>query len=185
MEKRGTSALLKVSISLVLLVVIVHLLAHFMVYGTGIPFLGEKGISGLSIGPLEVNEDELLDFKSANPGFASLSKYIILGEWGLLILLVVLTFAGDRINLKKEVMTLKEKEEYRKSENQTDLDTLYEILKEKKSLRLSTISKLFSIDKELVMQWIDTLESGNLASISYPRFGEPEVKLIEKGKNER
>lgn len=178
MEKRGIN-IVRVLITFVLIVIVIHLIGHFSIYGTGLPFLAQEGISGLSIGPINLDDNNLQTFKN-NSQYQVLSKYAVLGEWGLLMVLIIFSFAKERINVKKEVIDLSAARKYKKSENHTDLDTLYEMLKDKKSLRLSTISKLFEVDKDLVMEWVATLESGNLASISYPRFGEPEVKVIER-----
>lgn len=178
MEKRGETGVIRVLISLVLIIIIIHLATHFAIYGTGLPIFGESGISGLSIGPIEVEESSLEGFRD-RPGYQNLSKYIVLGEWSLMMILIALNFVKEKLNIREEVIDLSATQIYKRSENHTDLDILYEILKEKKSLRLSTISKLFKIDKELVMEWVATLESGNLASINYPRFGEPEVKIVE------
>lgn len=171
MKKRGTPKVLKILISLVLLVVVIHIAGHFAIYGTGIELFGERGISGLAIGPLDVDQ-----VKTDNPSYENLSKYFIVGEWVLLIALILFTFARDRITLKKEIVEIN-LENYKKAPNQTDLDLLYEVLKDKKSLKLSTIARIFKVEKDLVMEWVETLESGNLASVSYPRFGEPEARI--------
>ncbi|NCO11100.1 hypothetical protein CO038_00995 [Candidatus Pacearchaeota archaeon CG_4_9_14_0_2_um_filter_39_13] len=176
MEKRGAGKILTVLISAVLIIIALHLMAHFTVYGTRIPTLGEKGVSGLAIGPLGIDESEFQDIKG-NTQKETFSKYLIVGEWLFLIVLVLFTFVKDRVSMTREVIDLNIKERYKNPGNKTDLDILYEILKEKKTLRVSTISKMFNIDKRLVMDWINTLESGDLASINYPRFGEPEVRI--------
>jgi len=54
------------------------------------------------------------------------------------------------------------------------------IIKDKKVLKISTISKAFDIDKEKAMEWIKILESGDLCIIEYPTFGEPFIKIKEK-----
>ncbi len=67
--------------------------------------------------------------------------------------------------------------------HQTDLDVLYEILKRKKRIRVSEILKYFKIKKETAMEWCKILESGELATIDYPGFGESVIQ-IKQSKNE-
>ena len=96
-----------------------------------------------------------------------------------IILIAILIFAGYRdVILKKtknESIDLHIKRNVDK--NKTDLDTLYEILKDKKELPISVISKSFDIDKELAMEWCKILESGELVTISYFGFSEPIVRI--------
>ena len=63
-------------------------------------------------------------------------------------------------------------------ESKTDLDTLYNILKDKKQLRTSSIAKLFKVNKETALNWCKILESGNLAVLDYSS-GDPVVRVID------
>jgi predicted ArsR family transcriptional regulator len=62
----------------------------------------------------------------------------------------------------------------------TDIDKLYEILKERKKISFKAISRAFKVSDETVRKWGTTLESGNLARVEYPSIGYPE--LVIKGK---
>ena len=53
------------------------------------------------------------------------------------------------------------------------LDNLYEVLKERKNLKLSTISKAYGVENSVVMSWGKALETANLIMVDYPIFGEP------------
>mgnify|MGYP001571628672 CR=1 FL=1 len=57
----------------------------------------------------------------------------------------------------------------------TELDSLYELLKEKKTLKISVISKLFKISNEKALEWAKILENHDLGEIEYPAFSEPEL----------
>ncbi|MFH0808397.1 MAG: hypothetical protein V1888_02165 [archaeon] len=70
------------------------------------------------------------------------------------------------------------KEKVRKS--LTDLDTLYEILKERKSIGIADIEKLFNVNSEVALGWAKILENGDLAIIDYPSFGKPVLMLVEE-----
>jgi hypothetical protein len=108
-----------------------------------------------------------------------MTKIFLIAEWTLLISGLLFVYIKERkskinedelsgINLKK----LSKKKG-------TDLDTFYSVLQTKKQLRISTIAKLFEIDKQNAMEWCKILESGNLAYLDYPTAREPVVKLNE------
>ncbi len=63
--------------------------------------------------------------------------------------------------------------------NETDLDILYQALKKRKKIALSKIARSFKINKDVAMEWCKILESGELATIDYPGFGEPKLILNE------
>lgn len=67
-----------------------------------------------------------------------------------------------------------------KGRSKTDLDSLYKILKEKKSMSISDISRVFKVDLEVALGWAKILESGDLAIIEYPRFGKPILTIMGK-----
>jgi len=70
--------------------------------------------------------------------------------------------------------------------SKTDLDTLYKVLLNKKQIRISSVSKLFNIEKDIAMDWAKILESGDIAIIDYPLIGGPIIKLKNKrGLNEK
>jgi outer membrane biosynthesis protein TonB len=98
-------------------------------------------------------------------------------EWSLVVLaifFIVLYLTKRKIKNKNKINLNK----YR-SKEKTDLDVLYDLLKEKKGLKVSTISNLFKIDKEVTMEWGKILESGNMATIEYPALGETIIKIKE------
>ena len=64
----------------------------------------------------------------------------------------------------------------------TDIDILYKMLKEKKNISLSEISKAFNINKELALEWCKTLETAELAEIQYSTFKEVVLTLKENEK---
>ena len=58
---------------------------------------------------------------------------------------------------------------------ETPIDELYEHLK-KDDLKISTIMKRFSLEKNQALDWCDVLVKSNLAKIEYPFLGEPILK---------
>lgn len=59
----------------------------------------------------------------------------------------------------------------------TSLDALYDLLQEKKIMRVEDIAAHFNVSKELVIEWGKILEAGELATISNPRIGKPVIKI--------
>ncbi len=127
-----------------------------------------KGITGFSIAET---------FSGLFTGISSQGKIILLVQWVFLIFVLFLSGVKDKRvkSRKKELQGINLKKSTSKSG--TDLDTLHNVLQKKKQLRVSTISKLFNINKDTAMSWAKTLESGNLATIDY-KFGEAIVKSV-------
>lgn len=166
---------LGILIAIFVVILIVHQTFHLSFFGTGISNFYEKGVSGFAIGKFSIGEELKAKYKSVSPT----SKIILIIEWAILFTLVITAVIRNRIEIKKEIASIPNPNKYRKFQKSTDLDNLYNLLKEKKHLRLSTISKVFKVDKDLALNWAKTLESAELATISYPKFGEPEISLEE------
>src|SRR3989338_8015179 len=62
-------------------------------------------------------------------------------------------------------------------DSSTLLDKFYNLLQEKKIMRVEDIAAYFNVSKELVMEWGKILEAGELATISNPRLGKPIIKI--------
>jgi len=107
------------------------------------------------------------------------SKIFLIVQWVFLIALLVYSLFRDR-GMKDKTAELKGIDLAKMSQNsKTDLDTLYNVLKDKKKLRLSTISKLFSVKKGTAIEWCKILEADDLVAIDFPAIGEPIIRLVE------
>jgi hypothetical protein len=164
--------LLNLTITLFILVAIIHTILQFSIYGTGIPGFYESGISGFSIGKFAIGEE----FRKEHTSLSNPSKIILIAEWAFILCLIIISLIKGKAEQKKELETLKLKEKH-SSKNKTDLDTLYDLLKEKEHLSIKTIAKIFNVKKEIAKNWCETLESGNLATLRYPRIGDPELVI--------
>jgi len=162
-----------VLLAFVLIVALLHTTVHLAVYGAGLSESLMKGISGLSFGEIKIGE-EITTRYGLN---SDLSRIIVSSEWLIVFVIVIFIYAKKRIAVNKEIKEVKSSNIIRKKGNETDLDVLYNLLKEKKKLRMSNVMKLFNIDKKVVGEWIKTLEDGNLLSMEYPRIGEPVLVL--------
>ena len=167
--------LFTLSIALITLIAIVHIILHVALFGTGIRGFYNSGVSGFSIG--QFSQQTVIETKT---DFLNISRTIIITEWSLLIILIVTTIIKGKKDLKKELQHVQLKEKHSIEEHKTDLDVLYDILKEKKHLHLQTIAKIFKVDIDVAKNWCQILVAGNLATLEYPRFGDPELILNEE-----
>ena len=178
-EKVGGSRPLHVLTTLIIIAAVIHTSFHFALHGTGISGLGKNGVSGLAITKLGFGDDFRAKYNQLSP----ISSVIIIGEWSLLIILAVFALIQQKDHSKKEGVSI-ELKKYQKDSSKTDIDILYEILQQRKSISLATIEKTFDVDKRTVMSWCETLESSNLAKIQYPRMGGADL-VLDENKNEK
>lgn len=190
MKKRG-----KINISVIILIIVILIaLSHItisLIFPTSKTLDLAEGEAKSITGKISLSPEKLKDkYITLPPG----SKLIIAGEWLAVILIIIIILIKGKqkfskeMKVNKELTTQKSKIKYHKSKPETDLDILYKILKEKKSLRMSAISEIFKINKDIAMNWCKILEEGNLATIHYPTVGSPKIIINEenkeKGENE-
>ena len=169
MEKEGKkTAILKVIMIVFVIAVIVQSLFYFIAVQST---KQGKNISGLA----------LLDGLNLAP-LSTKTRIIIGAQWILVIVIMVVLLIKGKLRLQKELkqVQIKAQNKFHKEKPETDLDILYEMLKEDKSLRITAISSIFGVKKETAIEWCKILESGNLAEIRYPTVGDPKIVLLEK-----
>ncbi len=130
---------------------------------------GER-VTGLSIG------GTIVELYNSIP----ITTRILIGlQWVILLLLLIFIYLKDKKIrvVKDEVEGIDLEKASRNSK--TDLDTLYNLLKEKKQLKISTLSQLFDVSEDTVLSWCKTLESSNLVTLDYPSTGGAIVKITE------
>jgi hypothetical protein len=132
-------------------------------------FYGVKSISGLSF----------LDSRPQLTGSASnlLSFLFIIGEWAVLTCVMVAGIISRKKKSTTEIKSIIAEKKKASSSAKTDLDVLYEILKNKKKLGISEIASAFGITKDIATEWAQILEDSNLAEIEYSNIGEPVIKI--------
>jgi hypothetical protein len=112
----------------------------------------------------------------------TISKIFLIVQWGLLLLLLVYVgFKDKEVKKHQNELAGLDMNQIRKKST-TDLDTLYDLLKQRQHLRISTIAQAFEIKEDLAMEWGKILESGRLAYIDYPKFGGPLIRIKTKEK---
>lgn len=108
----------------------------------------------------------------------NLSLIAFVGQWVVLLLIVFIAymrFLKHRREEEEKVKTFTIPKDLPKST--TNLDVMYDLLQQNKSLSVSIISRLFSITKEKALEWARILEDKDLVIIEYPAFSDPEVRL--------
>lgn len=152
---------------------ILHTTVHVTLYGTGISKFYEAGVSGMAIGPINIDDNFHTKYDYLSP----LSQLVLIAEWSIIALALVSGVVKGKIEAKREVEGLNLTKYRDNQKTKTDLDVLYDALKDKKQLRVSTIAKAFKIPKTMVLEWSKIFEVGKLATLKYPRFGEPSLAL--------
>ena len=174
-RKRRKAEPLKVFITLIVITSFLHLFLHIAIFGTGVPGIAESGVSGFTIGNFNLDENIK---ENPNVNLSPASKIFLAAQWILLAVLLSLGLLKSKLSGKREISEIEVKKHFSKSK--TDIDILLEVVKEKGRIRLSSIEKSFNVEKQTALEWCKTLESGNLATIQYPSFGEPEIVSNEK-----
>jgi hypothetical protein len=154
----------------VFLVIIVILTINLFIFSLK---LRGKPLTGMTIG------EKIYESYSQIP---IVSKIFLGVQWFVLIALLMGVFIKDRRVRNKNSKEDLEGIDINKmsGKNSTDLDILYNLLKEKKKLRVSSIAILFKVKEEVAMEWCKILESGNLISFEYISAKEPVAIINEK-----
>ncbi len=163
--------------SFLLIIALLHTIIHLSAYGFRGNEIGERGISGFLVGESDVGEN-----LAGSRVWTTLSRTFVFVEWMFVGVAILFLHFRQKSGTEDEYTEVKSLLSLRMSPTETDLDRLYEVLKIRKTIRLSTISRVFNVNKEVAMDWCRTLEQGNFASIEYPRFGEPQLVLEESVK---
>jgi len=151
------------------LILIVNIGSFVYKYGE----LKNGGLTGFSVTTIEktvLNIGEM----------SFVSRIFLIVQWSIIFFVLIYAFFKDKSILvgKEEVNSINNFKGPKK--NKTDLDVFHDILKKKKSLKISTVAKSFKVSNEVATDWSKILESGELATIEYPGFGEPRVVIKEK-----
>lgn len=101
----------------------------------------------------------------------------------IFLFIIVIAFVSFIFRRSKKRVILSKKDYIAKDGNRrsrTDLDILYGILKIKKAINIDDIARTFKVSPEIALGWSKVLETGDLAEIDYPRFGNPVLKIPEE-----
>ena len=87
----------------------------------------------------------------------------------------------EEVKEKKVIKRLKKLKIRVKDHVETDIDKLYEIVRDKGTLNVKEASKKLKLDVDRVEEWGRILEDHNLIKLHYPPIGEP-VMILKKFK---
>ncbi len=163
--KEDNKIFLKVFL-LALIILLVNTAYFFYQY----KIMQNKGLTGLSIQGVLYDSYSKMSYGT---------KLFLIAQWGFLIILLFYSFLKDLKTKNIKAQTIDFHVQKNASGNKTDLDTLYEILKDKKEISIPTISKTFNVSEEIAEEWCKILELGELAVIDYPSFSKPIARIIE------
>lgn len=171
---KGEQKLFSRILVVVILIFIINIGVFVVKFGDiddGSEAINQTGFTGHSIGG---------DVAGLYLNLPLVSKIFLIVQWGLLaLLLIYIGFRDKEVTKNQTELSGINLNQIRKK-SETDLDALYNLLKQKQHLRVSTVSQAFDIKEDLAMEWGKILESGNLAYIDYPKFGGPLIKIKSK-----
>ncbi|MGV8131319.1 MAG: hypothetical protein ACP5N7_04440 [Candidatus Pacearchaeota archaeon] len=173
-DKRGRG--LKIVISLLVLVALIHGTTHIVLFGTNLSLTQTIGVSGFAIG--ETNVENIETSIKQNEKIPLPSILVIIAEWVLVFSLLALSSIKKRLAESVQKATHIELVK-KKNKSDTDIDLLYEMLKKNKRISLSKLAELFKVDKKVVEEWGKILEENGYVEVDYPRFGEIEMRIKE------
>ena len=176
MGKKVKTIFLKVII-IVALITLINI--GFLLYRSGFDFSSfSRNLTGKSISELPLMISETYN------GLSFGAKIFLIIQWLLLLTFVVFAFIKDRKAWKtKKVIPIDI--EKAKRPGDTDIDTLYNLINQKKMLKISQIENAFHVNKEIALEWAQILETHDMATIEYPTLSEPVVKKISKKDKEK
>lgn len=161
-------------INVIILIFIVNVILHIIIFGTGIKGILKNGINQIVFGSKVL---QISAFSDLHYGLRIYSFFAIVIELILIFYFIFKEYKGKE-DVSKELKEIQRlKMHYSASKNQTEIDVLYNILKEKKKIKLSVLNIVFGVDKNTLREWIDSLEAGNLAELKKKSFGELEIVL--------
>lgn len=60
---------------------------------------------------------------------------------------------------------------------ETNIDKLYSLIKEKKSISIDDAAKKFGLTEHIIEEWCRMLEEHGMIELHYPAFGKPEIRI--------
>ena len=62
---------------------------------------------------------------------------------------------------------------------ETDVDRLFDLIKDKRNIKISVASRKLNATKEEIIEWAEILEENRMIKIHYPLIGEPVLSYIK------
>ena len=112
------------------------------------------------------------------PEKLNFSLIAFVGQWVLLLMIVMFAYSKFLKHKKAEDMVLKNQNFIIPTgKSETPLDAFYFLIKQKGILHTGVVATLFKISKETALDWAKMLEEEDLVTVEYPAFSEPEIRI--------
>lgn len=168
-KKKEKSRAFKLVASLLTLAVLAH--TFYSLYSVGSsPF---NGISGKAISE-DTDGNEKISFKN---------HLILAGEWLIIIVISMISLIRAKMEMQGVEQVIVTKIKTPRSIARTDLDMMYDLIKEKKVVKVKALAKYFKVEDKTIIDWARILEEANLIIINYPAIGEPQIVINEEVTN--
>ena len=118
--------------------------------------------------------------KVADTNLKIKDKVILIGEWLLVISLMVISVLKEKMEIKVTDEILITPKKTRLGISKTDIDSMYELIKEKKAIKVKALAKYFNVSNETILEWGRVLEEANLIKVHYPAFGDAILLINEE-----
>ncbi len=161
---------IKLVVSLLTIAVIAHTFYSFYSQNN----FNLSGISGKAISEDINDESPIMSFKH---------RIVLAGEWLLIISILIVSLIKAKMEMHPVENEIFTKLKNSKGIARTDLDLMYELTKEKKSIKINTLANYFKVEDKTIIEWARILEEASLVSLNYPAVGEPHIVLNEEVKN--
>ncbi len=168
-KKRESSKALKLVVAVIILVALTHTYYTFESQNNS-SFQG--GLTG------KVITDDADDEADANLKLKD--KIILISEWLLVVSIIAISILKERMEIKVNDETIITPKKTRIGISKTDIDSMYDLIKEKKAIKVGNLAKYFKVDNNTILEWGRVLEEAKLIRVHYPTIGEPVLLINEE-----
>lgn len=157
---------------LIFLAITVLILAHtFIIFKDSLDIRSFTGkISGNVVAEDNFKEESKISFKE---------KMILSAEWVLILVVFLKLLIQVKAEIKEYDVVI-DKSDVKQDLSNNDLDRLYSIVKEKKTIGVKVLATYFKVSENVIIEWAKILEEANLLTIHYPNFSHPVLFINEE-----
>ena len=155
-------------------------LTIIILISTNLYYLFDKPLSDLGLFSSGISGKAIMENISSAEIEINFKEKIILGaEWILAVMIFLSLLIQSKAELNEYEVSITH-EKIKQSISNTDLDILYNLLKEKKKIPVKALAVYFKVEESTIISWARILEEANLLTIHYPSFGHPILTLTEE-----
>jgi len=148
--------------------------------GEDVKGLREKGISSvkeiMKKKVIVINENEGIDRAIFLMNLYRIKRLPVIDDKNMLVGIIA---REDIIDSIAKLMSSEEKKKYL-AIMETDVDKIFNVIKEKGKITFDEIAKMFKVDLNTIEEWAKILEDHGLVEVVYPPVGSPELREKKK-----